>query len=107
MVEFLTAIDIHQSHHTQQETQISFYFSSSTTNVLLLSGYTTVPVLYVNGQRVSDELALQAKPNMTLLTYLRTVLRLTGSKLGCAEGGCGACTVMISKKDGQAKGSIR
>lgn len=36
---------------------------------------------------------------MTLLTYLRTVLGLCGTKLGCGEGGCGACTVMLSLLD--------
>lgn len=36
-------------------------------------------------------------PECTLLTYLRDKLRLCGTKLGCGEGGCGACTVMISK----------
>uniref|UniRef100_A0A8D2LUU1 Xanthine dehydrogenase/oxidase n=1 Tax=Varanus komodoensis TaxID=61221 RepID=A0A8D2LUU1_VARKO len=38
-------------------------------------------------------------PETTLLTYLRRKLGLCGTKLGCGEGGCGACTVMISKFD--------
>lgn len=32
-----------------------------------------------------------------MLTYLRQTLYLCGTKLGCGEGGCGACTVMLSK----------
>ena len=35
-------------------------------------------------------------PKTTLLAYLRDDLRLCGTKLGCGEGGCGACTVMVS-----------
>uniref|UniRef100_A0A803TI00 Xanthine dehydrogenase/oxidase n=1 Tax=Anolis carolinensis TaxID=28377 RepID=A0A803TI00_ANOCA len=42
-------------------------------------------------------------PETTLLTYLRRKLGLCGTKLGCGEGGCGACTVMISRFDNLQK----
>ena len=52
-------------------------------------------VLNVNGahQRVN------APPEETLLSVLRNRLNLTGTKYGCGEGQCGACTVLL---DGRA-----
>jgi nicotinate dehydrogenase subunit A len=50
--------------------------------------------LLINAQA----LRVDAEPNDTLLSVLREQLGLTGSKYGCGEGQCGACTVLIDGK---------
>jgi carbon-monoxide dehydrogenase small subunit len=47
--------------------------------------------LVVNG----DPYRREAEPDVTLLSLLRDVLGLTGTKWGCMTGDCGACTVLV------------
>jgi aerobic carbon-monoxide dehydrogenase small subunit len=47
--------------------------------------------LRINGGRQTVEVC----PNLTLLDFLREHLHLTGTKAGCDQGACGACTVLI------------
>ncbi|XP_068612337.1 aldehyde oxidase 6 [Brachionichthys hirsutus] len=49
---------------------------------------------FVNGKKVTES---HADPETVLLSYLRERLRLPGTKSGCGGGGCGACTVMVSR----------
>ena len=47
--------------------------------------------LTINGAAV----ALPDDPRVSLLDFLREHLRLTGTKKGCNQGACGACTVLV------------
>jgi xanthine dehydrogenase/oxidase len=51
---------------------------------------------YVNG--TSIELS-DPNPQWTLLDFIRSQHGLKGTKLGCGEGGCGACTVVLQCVD--------
>ena len=47
--------------------------------------------LKINGKRYE----IHCEPETSLLTALRDELALTGTKYGCGEGQCGACTVLM------------
>ncbi|KAF1773116.1 CO dehydrogenase flavoprotein-like, FAD-binding, subdomain 2 [Phytophthora cactorum] len=79
--------------------------SASPSSLVATAGVRRDLLLYVNGQRI--EIAERdVRPEQTLLQFLRHDMGLTGTKLGCGEGGCGACTVMVSKFD-VATGRVR
>ena len=40
-------------------------------------------------------------PNQTILDFIRSDLKKTGTKEGCAEGGCGACTIVLGELKNQ------
>ena len=57
-------------------------------------------ILKING----EERRVEAPPEESLLSVLRNRLELTGTKYGCGEGQCGACTVLL---EGQPVRSCR
>ena len=56
---------------------------------------------YLNGKRQTADAALATQ---SLSRYLRYDLRATGTKIVCEEGDCGACTVLIGRRE---NGSMR
>lgn len=60
------------------------------------AAFKTDVLLYVNGVR---RVVASPEPGLLLATYLRETLGLTGTKVACGEGGCGACTVLLGRVD--------
>jgi len=54
--------------------------------------------LNVNGEPVELTIGIQLQPWHTLARTLRETLGLTGTKVGCDLGECGACTVIMNEK---------
>ena len=48
----------------------------------------------VNGRRYREEV----EPRLLLVDFLREVLGLTGTHVGCDTSGCGACTIVVDDK---------
>ena len=63
--------------------------------------YSTELKFWLNGRPVT---IANPDPGMTLVDYLHG-MGLTGTKVGCGQGGCGACTVMLTSRE--ADGQIR
>ncbi|EER40577.1 xanthine dehydrogenase [Histoplasma capsulatum H143] len=66
-------------------------------HAIIKSTYTSsVLQFYLNGRRVELQ---NPNPHWTLLDFIRSQRGLKGTKLGCGEGGCGACTVVLQVRD--------
>ena len=52
--------------------------------------------IFINGKKETIE---NVDHDITLLDWLRNNLKMTGTKEGCAEGDCGACSVIINEKN--------
>jgi xanthine dehydrogenase/oxidase len=57
--------------------------------------YSNELVFGLNGSKV---VIPNPDPTLLLVDYLHSI-GLTGTKVGCGQGGCGACTVMLSQRD--------
>ena len=59
--------------------------------------------IHLNGQKMAIS---DIRPDTTLLNWLRLHAKQTGTKEGCAEGDCGACTVFMRLRKIASDGSL-
>ena len=54
---------------------------------------------HINFTLNGNEQSVNCRTDLTVLEWLRNDKRLTGTKEGCAEGDCGACSILLSKQE--------
>lgn len=59
---------------------------------------------YMNGTKIELQ---NPNPEWTLLDFIRSQHGSKGTKLGCGEGGCGACTVVLQVVDTRNRGMLK
>ena len=65
----------------------------------------TRPIRFVHRGRIVSIAVESTAPTRSVLEWLREDARCTGTKEGCAEGDCGACTVIVAELADVAEGS--
>ena len=65
----------------------------------------TRPIRFVHRGRIVSIAVESTAPTRSVLEWLREDARCTGTKEGCAEGDCGACTVIVAELADAAEGS--
>lgn len=54
-----------------------------------------MPKVHVHARVNGEDVEFLSEPRQSLLETLRDVLHMTGTKEGCNDGNCGACSVML------------
>ena len=69
--------------------------ASSINNNIVNDDYSNKLLFWLNGEKIE---ITNPDPTILLVDYLHSI-GLTGTKVACGQGGCGACTVMLSSYD--------
>jgi isoquinoline 1-oxidoreductase alpha subunit len=82
------------SQHGVERLGNMFSFTSHRHQQLIKSEETIMIKLKINGQ----ERSWDGDPDLPLLWFIRDEIGLTGTKFGCGQAFCGACTVIVNKQ---------